>query len=122
MFPVDASGRARRIGAQKFQTAGLRAAEALHFQDDAVADVFCYAQDAARKVALVGPEMHQGIFAFDTQFEMQRREFSQPFAVFAHFDAARGCEVAQRAIQGRPIVCGRIQRHTVMGLLCRCRI
>jgi hypothetical protein len=119
LFAGDASGVARGIGEQKFQAAGLGAAEAPHFQDDAVAGGFFDARNAAGEVAFVGPEMHERIFACDAQLEMQRGEFGEPFAVFAHRDAAGGGEVAQRAIQRRPIVCERIQRYTVMGLLCR---
>jgi hypothetical protein len=119
LFAADASGGAGGIGEQKFQAAGFGAAETLHFQDDAVGGSLFDAQNAAGEIALVGPEMHQGIFAFDAQLEMQRGEFGEPFAVFADLDAAGSGEIAQRAIQGRPIVGERIQRHTVMGLLCR---
>jgi hypothetical protein len=107
------------IGAQKFQAAGLGATEALDLEDDAVVRVFSYAQDAASEIAFVGPEVHEGIFACDAEFEMQGGSFGQPFAVFAHFDAAGGRQVAKRSIQGHPIVRRRIQLHTAMGLLCR---
>ena len=90
LFAGDASCGARRIGEQKFQAAGFGAAEALDFQDDAVVGSFFDAQNPAGEIALVGPEMHQGIFALDAELEMQRGEFGEPFAVFAHFDAA-GC-------------------------------
>jgi hypothetical protein len=63
--------------------------------------------------------MHEGIFVFDAEFEMQRGEFGEPFAVFANFDAAGRREFAKRAIQRRPIVRRRIQPHTIMGFLCR---
>ena len=119
LFAGDASGGTRRIGKQKFQAAGFGAAEALDFQDDAVSGGFFDAQNAAGEIALVGPKMHQGTLAFDAEFELQRGEFGEPFAVFAYFDAAGSGEVAQCAIQGHPIVCGRIQLHTVMELLCR---
>ena len=66
--------------------------------------------------------MHQRILPFDAQLEMQRGEFGEPFAIFADFHAAGSREVAERAIQGSPIVCGRIQRATVKGLLRGCRI
>jgi hypothetical protein len=75
LFARDASGGARRIGAQKFQAAGLGAAEALDFEDDAVACVFFYAQDAAGEIAFVGPEMHEGILAFDAEFEVESGKF-----------------------------------------------
>ncbi len=71
LFAGDASGGAGGISAQKFQAAGLGAAETLDFEDDAVVGVFFYAQDAAGEVALVGPEMHEGILAFDAELEMQ---------------------------------------------------
>jgi len=119
LFAVDTSGGARGIGEQKFQAAGLGAAEALDFQDDAIVSGFLDAQNATGEIALVGPQMHQRIFAFDAQLEMQRGEFREPFAVFAHFDTAGSREVAQRAIQGRPIVRRRVQRDTVMVLLGR---
>jgi hypothetical protein len=119
LFAGDASGGARGIGEQKFQATGLGAAEALDLQENALAEGFFDAQNAAGEVAFVGPEMHEGIFAFDAQLEMLRGQFGEPFAVRANFDAAGGGEIAQRAIQGRPIVCRRIQRHTVMGFLCR---
>ena len=122
LFASDASGGARRIGKQKFQAAGLGASEALNFQNDAVVSGLFDAKNAARQVALVGPEMHQRTLALDAKFEMQRGEFGEPFAILADFHAAGGCEVAERAIQGRPIVCGRIQRDTVKGLLRRCRV
>ena len=119
LFAGDAPGGARRIGEPKFQAPRLGRAEALHFQDDAVAGGFFYAQNAAGEIALFGPEMHQGIFAFEAKFEVQRGELGKPFAALADLDAAGRGEVAERSIQGRPIVCRRIQRHTVMGLLCR---
>ena len=53
LFARDAAGGARRISAQKFQAAGLSAAEALDLEDDAIAGIFFYAQDAAGEVALV---------------------------------------------------------------------
>ena len=63
--------------------------------------------------------MHQWSLAFDAEFELQGREFGKPFAVFTDFDATGRGEIAQRAIQSSPIVCGRIQRHTIMALLRR---
>ncbi len=122
LFASDASGGARRIGEQKFQAAGLGAAEALNFQNDAVVSGFFDAKNAAREVALVGPQMHQGIFAFDAEFEMQRGEFGEPFAILADFHAAGSGEVAERAIQGRPIVCGRIQRTPSWNFVAASRI
>ena len=90
----NASGGARGIGEQKFQAAGFCAAEALHFQDDAVAGRFLDAQDVASEIALVRPQMNERIFAFDAQFELQRGEFGEPFAIFAHFHAASRGEIA----------------------------
>jgi hypothetical protein len=107
--------------AQEFQAAGLGAAEALDFQDDAVVGVLFYAQDTASEVALVGPEMHQRIFAFDAKFEMQGGPFGQPFAGLANFHAAGRRQVAKRAIQRRPIVRRRIQLHTAMGFFAASR-
>jgi hypothetical protein len=119
LFADDATGGARRIAEQKLEAARFGAAEALYFQDYAVAGGFFDAQNAAGEVALVGPEMNEATFAFDAQVKMQRGEFGESFAVFADLDAAESGEIAQRAIQGRPIVGRRIQRHNVMGLLCR---
>jgi hypothetical protein len=119
LFARDAPSGAARIGAQKFQAAGLGAAAALDFQDDAVAGVFIYAQDAAGRIAFVGPKVHEGIFAFDAEFEMQRSKCGEPFAVFADFHAAGRRQIAKRAIQSRPVVRRRIQLHTVMGMLRR---
>jgi len=47
----------------------------LDFRNDAVVRVFLYSQDATREIALLGPEMHEGIFAFEAEFEVQCREF-----------------------------------------------
>ena len=102
LFAGDAPGGARRIGEQKFRAPRLGTAEALHFQDDAVAGGFFYAQNAAGEIALLGPEMHQGVFVFDAEFEVQRGEFREPFAVFANFHAAASRNAARpsQAIAG----------------------
>ena len=63
--------------------------------------------------------MHERIFAFDAESEMQSGQFGEPFAVFANFNAAGCREIAERAIQGRPIIRRRTQLHTLMGFLCR---
>ena len=94
LFAGDAPGGARRIGEPKFQAPRLGRAEALHFQDDAVAGRFLDAQDVASEIALVRPQMNERIFAFDAQFELQRGEFGEPFAIFAHFHAASRGEIA----------------------------
>ena len=122
LFASDASGGARGIGKQKFQAARFGAAEALNFQNDAVVSGLFDAKNAARQVALVGPEMHQRIFSFDAKFEMQRGEFGEPFAIFPDFHATGSGEVAERAIQGHPIGCGRIQRDTAKASFRGCRI
>ena len=100
----DASGGARRIGAQKFQPAGPGAAETLDFQDDAIVRILLYAQDAAGEFVFVGPEMQEWTFTFDAPLEMQSGEFGEPCAVLADFDAAGRRQIAVRAIQGSSIV------------------
>ncbi len=115
----DASGGARRIGAQKFQPAGLGAAETLDFQDDAIVRILLYAQDAAGEIAFVGPEMQEWTFTFDAPLEMQSGEFGEPCAVVADFEAAGRRPIAVRAIQGSSIVRTRIQLHTIMEFLGR---
>jgi hypothetical protein len=46
--------------------------------------------------------MHQGVFVFDAEFEVQRGEFREPFAVFANFHAAASRNAARpsQAIAG----------------------
>jgi hypothetical protein len=50
-------------------------AEALDVEHDAFVCVFFYAQDAACEIGFVGPEVHEGILAFDAEFEMQSGSF-----------------------------------------------
>ena len=67
-----------------------------------------HAQDATRQIALVRPQMHQRLFAFAIYFTLQRGEFGEPLAVFANLHAAGRREIAQRAIECRPILRRRV--------------
>ena len=112
LFACDSAGGARRIGAQKFQAAWFCAAKPLHFQDDAIFRALFYTQNSARQIALVRPQMHQRLIAFAVYFTLQRSEFGEPLAVFANFHAAGRSQIAQGAIECRPILRRRDQWHT----------
>ena len=71
LFAGDAARGPPRIGAEKFQAAGLRAAESLHFEHDPVVRLFFDAEDAAREIASVGPEMDERVFSLAAKFTMQ---------------------------------------------------
>ncbi len=66
---------ARPVGAEEFETQRAIAAEAAHFEDDLPRRMFQDAQDAADQIALVGPEVHERVFAFAFQLVVQIGKF-----------------------------------------------
>ena len=65
--------------------------------------MFANSQDAAREVAIVGPEVNEGGLAFVVQFVAQRGEFRKPLAVFPDFREAGRSDRTQSAIELEPI-------------------
>src|SRR5271169_4676897 len=60
---------ARRVCANKYQASGTRTPEALHFQNQLSGRIFSHAQDAARQITLLRPEMYQRLLALLPKFK-----------------------------------------------------
>jgi hypothetical protein len=108
----DARHRPRRIGAQEFEAARLRAAESLHFENDAILGLFANADNPASQIAFVRPQVNEGILAFSAQLAVQAGKLGQPLAVFANFRAAGRRHRVQGPIELGPF----IHRQTVQRL------
>src|SRR4029077_4444809 len=81
-----------------------------------------YAQDAARQIPFVGPEMDKRILSLAAKFAMQPGKFREPFAILANFHAAGRCHFAEGPIEFSPIVRRRVHRHSAHRLDTDCKL
>ena len=82
----ECPGRPSALLKKEFKSPRLCFSKSLDFENDAVRRAFFQANQAARQVALFGPQMNQRIFRFEMYFAMQPSQLGQPLAVFADFD------------------------------------